>query len=253
VLTGFEGGTVARSDPCGSSVQIRLEVIAGESTVNTYVANASRGIATFTVTLSPAGSYQLYAQENFSESAAAASTDCSNYFYSPDTAQVEAVFVEAGQPIAPCPPDVSCTQVTNNPAGGSAATLYAAYGSFTAEFGPYTFGSGLCGSPPADPNDGVLTFNLDSDASKTIIFALSADLITKGIGKYNICWRSAQPFTQQGGTPAPASTAGGYVGILPACKKNDAGPCVLYRHSGQGNAGFFGVLAPSGDPQAYPF
>jgi len=254
VMTGFEGGSVARSDPCGSKAQIELDVLAGETTQNSYFATASGGIATFSVTLSPAGSYQLYAHQPFSEAAATTSASCNNYFYSPDTAQVNAVFVEAGQPIAPCPPDVSCTQVTNNDSGGgSAATLYAANGSFEAAFGPYD-PAGLCSLPPADPNNGVLSFTLlDSDASKTVIFALSANLITQGIGKYNICWRSATEFTQLGGTPAPASTSGGFVGQLPNCKtKDDTGPCVLFRTSGQGNVGFFGVNAPPGDPQAYP-
>jgi len=257
VTTGGEGTSLAKSDPCGSKVQIRLDVFGGESFFASYLATASGAIATFSVTLSPAGQYHLNAHQESSESAAAAaaSTGCSNYYYVPADAYVDAVLLNSAQPIAPCPPNVSCKQVTNNGNGGqSAATLYAADGVFNASFGPWAgVPGGQCSIPPADPNNGVLSFTLsDNTVSKTIIFALGANLITQGIGLYNICWSSTNPFTQLGGTPAP-QVGSVFVGNLPKCKtKTDTGPCVLFRNSGQGNVGFFGVNAPAGDPQAYP-
>ena len=121
-----------------------------------------------------------------------------------------------------------------------------ATGKITAPAPSLGAGEGCGNLSPADTN-GVLTFNLlGTLASKTVIFALSSDLITHGIGQYNICWMSTHPFIPLGGgTPVN-------VGLLPNCKNSDIGPCVLFRTSGQHNVGFFGILAPPGDPQAYP-
>jgi hypothetical protein len=239
VAVTTDGTIVARSDPCASKVLVTLDLFQGESFVTSYSVNAKAGIATFDVSVANPGFYSLVASAGPSEGD---TTSCGSYSYIGDFADFRAVDVAAGQPIAPCPDNVSCTQVTSG--SGSAATLFADSGTFSASFG--TLVSGACGGlTPADPN-GVLTFNLSPPtASKTIIFALSASLITKGIGLYNICWMG-QPFTPLGGGPLVTT------GLLPNCKKNDVGPCVLFRMSGQHNVGFFGIRAPSGDPQAYP-
>jgi hypothetical protein len=233
VAVTTDGTTVAKSDPC-SRVSVTLLVSDSEESTVPYSANTSGGIATFNVVVTTPGFHSL--------DASASKTGCS---YVPDSATFEAVIVDAGQPIAPCPDDVSCKQVTSG--SGSAATLFAdSNGSFIATFGALVAGEGCGNLSPADTN-GVLTFNLtDATASKTVIFALSSDLITNGIGQYNICWKSAIPFTPLGGGPQVTT------GLLPNCKNSDVGPCVLFRTSGQHNVGFFGILAPPGDPQAYP-
>jgi hypothetical protein len=233
VTTDESKTIVAKSDPC-SRVAVTLFVSDSEESAVTYVANTSGGIATFNVVVTTSGPHSL--------EATASKTGC---FYVDDFATFDAVTVAAGQPIAPCPDDVSCKQVTSG--SGSAATLFAdSNGSFIATFGALVAGEGCGNLSPADAN-GVLTFNLtDATASKTVIFALSSDLITNGIGQYNICWKSAMPFTPLGGGPQVTT------GLLPNCKNSDVGPCVLFRTSGQHNAAFFGILAPPGDPQAYP-
>ena len=212
-----------------------LFVSDGEESTVTYTANTSGGIATFNVVVTSPGFHSL--------DATASKTGCS---YVPDSTTFEAVDVAAGQPIAPCPDDVACKQVTSGT--GSAATLFAdSDGSFIATFGPFVAAEGCSNLSPADPTNGVLTFVLDDPtASKTVIFALRSDLITNGIGRYNICWKSPMPFTPLGGGPQVTT------GLLPNCKHSDVGPCVLFRTSGQHNVGFFGILAPPGDPQAYP-
>jgi hypothetical protein len=242
VLVTTDGTTVAKSDPCASKVLVRLDVEGGDESFNSYFANAKAGIATFNVSVAHPGSYSLFANAALSEGD---TTSCGSYSYIGDTANLMAVDVAAGQPIAPCPDNVSCFQTTSGT--GSAATLFAdSNGSFTATFGALVAGEGCGNLSPADTN-GVLTFNLtDATASKTVIFALSSDLITKGIGQYKICWKSAIPFTPLGGGPQVTT------GLLPNCKNSDVGPCVLFRTSGQHNVGFFGILAPPGDPQAYP-
>jgi hypothetical protein len=123
---------------------------------------------------------------------------------------------------------------------------------FTATFGAFVAAEGCGDAGPADPN-GVLTFDLTpGGVSKTVILALRPDRVTKGIGLYNICWRSVNAFTQLGGTPAPL-VAGMFTAYLPSCKNNDVGPCTLFKMSDQHNAAFFGILAPPGDPLVYPF
>jgi hypothetical protein len=247
VAVTTDGTIVAKSDPCASKVLVTLELDGfseGPFFISSQSVNAKAGIATFDVSVANPGSYRLKATAGVVGDAPTTS-NCSNYFYQPDTANFMAVDVAAGQPIAPCPDNVTCTQLTSG--SGSAATLFAdTTGSFSATFGSLT-GPGCGNLSPADPG-GVLTFTLNTTtpASKTVIFALSSQLITNGIGQYNICWMSTNAFTPLGGgTPVN-------VGLLPNCKKNDAGPCVLFRTSGQHNVGFFGILAPPGDPQAYP-
>jgi hypothetical protein len=212
----------------------------------TYTANTAGGIATFNVVVTTSGFYTL--------DASASKTGC---FYVGDSTTLEAVDVAANQPIAPCPPDVSCTQTTSNT--GSAATLFADTGSFDASFAPLV-GPGCGDGGPADPN-GVLTFIYAGVDSKTLIFALRPDRVTKGIGLYKICWISSNEFTQLGGTQAPAvgpsicgtdGISACFTGFLPDCKKDDVGPCVLFKTSGQHNSAFFGIIAPPSDPQAYP-
>jgi hypothetical protein len=250
VAVTTDGFTVAKSDPCASKVLVRLEVDGPSSEgtppfLSSQSVNAKAGIATFNVSVDNPGSYQLVATAGVFGDAAPTS-NCGNYFYQSDTANFMAVDVAAGQPIAPCPDNVSCFQTTSGT--GSAATLFAdSAGLFTAAFGPFVAAEGCGNLSPADPTNGVLTFNLtDPFASKTVIFALSSNLITNGIGQYNICWKSALPFTPLGGGPQVTT------GLLPNCKNSDVGPCVLFRTSGQHNVGFFGILAPPGDPQAYP-
>ena len=230
VTTDESKTIVAKSDPC-SRVAITLFVSQGEGGVS-YVANTAGGIATFNVVVTSSGFYTL--------EATASKTGCS---YVEDFGTFEAVTVAAGQPIAPCPDDVSCTQTTSG--SGSAATLFADTGSFTASFIPFVAANGCGDGGPADPN-GVLDFLYAGTDTKTIILALSPSLVTHGIGQYKICWRSDNAFTPLGGGPAVN------VGYLPSCKKNDVGPCVLFKMSGQHNEAFFGIRAPPGDPQAYP-
>jgi hypothetical protein len=248
VAVTTDGTIVAKSDPCASKVLVRLEldgVSEGPFFISSQSINAKAGIATFNVSVQNPGRYELIASAGVVGDAPPTTSNCGNYFYQSDTANFMAVDVAAGQPIAPCPDNVSCFQTTSGT--GSAATLFAdSVGSFTAAFGALVAGEGCGNLSPADTN-GVLTFNLtDATASKTVIFALSSDLITNGIGRYNICWKSAIPFTPLGGGPQVTT------GLLPNCQNSDVGPCVLFRTSGQHNVGFFGILAPPGDPQAYP-
>jgi hypothetical protein len=263
VAVTTDGFTVAKSDPCASKVLVRLEVDGPSSEgtppfLSSQSVNAKAGIATFNVSVDNPGSYQLVATAGVFGDAAPTS-NCGNYFYQSDTANFMAVDVGANQPIAPCPDNVSCAQTTSTT--GSAATLFADTGSFTP---PPSFaalvGQGCGDGGPADPN-GVLTFSYVGPDSKTLIFALRPDRVTKGIGLYKICWISSNEFTQLGGTQAPAvgpsicgtdGISACFTGFLPDCKKDDVGPCVLFKTSGQHNSAFFGIIAPPSDPQAYP-
>jgi hypothetical protein len=251
VAVTTDGFTVAKSDPCASKVLVTLEVdgpspIEGSPPfLSSQSVNAKAGIATFSVSVQDPGAYQLVARAGVGD-AAPTTANCGSYFYQSDTANFMAVHVASGQPIAPCPADVSCTQVTSG--SGSAATLFAeSDGRFDARFIAFVAAAGCSNLTPADPGNSVLSFNLiGTPASKTVIFALSSSLITNGIGQYNICWNSPNAFTPLGGGD-PVN-----VGLLPNCNNNDVGPCVLFRTSGQNNVGFFGILAPPGDPLAYP-
>ena len=243
VMTGFEDGVVAKSDFCASKVQVTLDVLVGE-TDTFYFAKASGGIATFIISVPSAGSYSLDAHVDLGE----ASTDSCGNHYIDGFAEFTAVDVQAGQPIAPCPPDVVCTQVTNNGAGGgSAATLFADNGEFSdVFFVPLLAGEAeACGIVPADPINPVLSFTYLGSSTKTIVFALSPNLVTKGIGRYNVCWTSSTPFTPLGGGPQVTT------GLLPDCSKNATGPCVLFRTSTQYNGAFIGVSAPASDPRGF--
>ena len=232
-----------KSDFCASKTVVSLDLSQGEGPFTTISSKASAGVATFSISVSSSGDWFLHAYVSHPEGM----PNCG--YFDDAFAHFTAVTINPGQPIAPCPPDVTCTQLTNNDAGGgSAATLFAdSDGMFTAFFSPFVAAEGCGNLSPIDPNNGVLNFSLDDiNASKTVIFALSSDLITKGIGQYNICWKSAIPFTPLGGGPQVTT------GLLPNCKNDDVAPCVLFRTSGQHNVGFFGILAPPGDPQAYP-
>jgi hypothetical protein len=238
VAVTTDGSTVARSDPC-SKVDVNLLVsdIEAENSV-LYVAKTSGGVATFNLIVTNPGPYSL--------DTTASKPGCS---YVSDSAEFMAVDIPADQPIAPCPDNVSCAQTTSTT--GSAATLFADTGTFSPPpFFSALVGQGCGDGGPADPN-GVLNFAYVGVDSKTIILALRPDRVTKGIGLYNICWRSDLEFTQLGGTPAPV-VDGMFTGYLPSCKQNDVGPCVLFKMSGQHNDAFFGILAPPGDPLTYP-
>ncbi|HEV2040579.1 MAG TPA: hypothetical protein VGT81_11125 [Casimicrobiaceae bacterium] len=236
VAVTTDGSTVAKSDRC-AKVDVSLFVTDGEGSA-TYIAKTSGGIATFSVVVTSSGTHSL----------TATATNTSSCHYVSDSTTFEAVDIPADQPIAPCPDNVSCVQTTSNT--GSAATLFADMGTFDAAFGTFDPAHGCGDAGPADPN-GVLTFLYTGTDSKTIIFALRSDRVTKGIGLYKICWRSLHEFTQLGGTDAPL-VDGMFTGYLPSCKKDDVGPCVLFKTSGQHNVGFFGIRAPPDDPQAYP-
>ncbi|HEY8169165.1 MAG TPA: hypothetical protein VIF84_10655 [Candidatus Limnocylindrales bacterium] len=248
VYADFDRTAVAKGDPCGSDAPIRLEIeneFEGPYEA-TLFATAMSGVATFQVTI-PAGTandglYTLGAFGDYGEG-----SDCGFVFFDPASAPLMAVTVPATQPIAPCPEDVSCKQVLSGT--GSAATLIAEQGTFTATFGTLVVADGCADGGPADPN-GVLTFDYapgpDGSFPKTIILALSRERVTKGIGQFKICWHSINAFTPLGGGPQVLT------GYLPACKKNDLGPCVLFQKANQHNTGFFGILAPEIDPKAYP-
>ncbi len=225
-----EGSPLANSDPC-APVKVTLSVSLGEATPTTYMATASAGIATFNISVPLDGLYDLQAT-------APSTATCS---YSDGSGNFTAVFIPQTQPIAPCPDFVSCLQTFD--LTGSAATLFADTGQFTAQFGPGTLSG--CGGGPLEAN-GMLTFSYSGTSTKTIVFALASSLVTKGIGLFNICWSSPTAFVPLGGG-APVNS-----GLLPACGKNATGPCVLFKKSNQNNVGFFGVLAPPGDPAAYP-
>ncbi len=102
VLVTTDGHTVATSDPCASKVAVELGVSDGEKTLATYTANASAGIATFSLTIPSDGSYRLEASAG-SLSSAAPSTGCGAYSYFSASSPVMAVTVPPNQPIAPCP------------------------------------------------------------------------------------------------------------------------------------------------------
>jgi len=233
VTSGGEGNAILpSSDPC-SPVKVTLNVYeGGEVLVASYTANSSASVATFNISVTTASYYSLSASAPSTAMCSSSDGDGSSF---------TAVFIPQAQPIAPCPDNVVCTQVWNG--SSTAATLFADDGSFTASFGPAISGmTTACGGAPLDTTNGVLTFtNPTATSWKTIIFALAPNLVTKGIGLFNVCWSGAL----LNGTP--------FIGLLPACGKNPTGPCVLFKKSNQNNVGFFGVLAPPGtfDPSGY--
>ncbi len=255
VLVTTDGSTLAKSDPCASKVAVQLTVFRdfGESTSSTvYVANASAAVATFTVTIPSGpendGPYTLTATAPPATDAAAPATSCDSYFYVSDSRGITAVTVPETQPIAPCPDNVSCAQTTNTgTGGGSAATLIADDGVFdpVAWVPPDSAARSACGAPADTTANSMLRFDSTATGTKTIIFALAAIYVNKGIGQFNVCWTSNTPFVPLGGG-TPVTT-----GLLPACAKNATGPCVLFKKSNRRNVGFFGVLAPIADPGGY--
>jgi len=156
----------------------------------------------------------------------------------------------AGQPSYPCPETGECVQVASG--SGTAVTLSAATGTFSdVRFEAFVPGQ-LCGDGGPTDLNGVLNFKYDGDDPKTIVFALSASLVTKNIEQYKVCWQSNEPFKMLGGKPAP-QVGGLFTGYLPNCtKKNAAGPCVLFRKTNKQGQGFIGILAPDWDPKTYP-
>jgi len=220
--------------------------------------NAAAGVAAFTVTI-PSGStsdgiYTLYASAGTAPTALTSTASCSNYDYTyvEPASQFMAVTIPATQPIAPCPDNTTCVQTFNGapvPPGGTAATLIADLGyPFT---GVTWLPAGVlaeCQGPLADQSGAppVLEFhNLTAPTDKTIVLALAAKWVTKGIGQFQICWNGGTPFTPPGATQPVLA------GVLPNCSKTVPAPCVLFRKSNQYNVGFFGVLAPWGlqDPK----
>ena len=248
-----DGMTVAKTDTCAKNAGVTLRLFIeteGESLVQSYFVNAKAGIATFNINgadFPNPGHYRLDAHVFLGEGTP---PPCNSYFYQPDSVFFTAVNVPPGQPIEPCPPDTSCVQVTSG--SGSAATLFADTGSFTASFGTLAAQGGGLGcndGGPADPN-GVLKFDYVGTDLKIVVISLKDP--TKPANKYKICWESTIPFTQLSGGPAP-SNGFFYVGYLPNCnKKNPVAPCVLDADNGKHHTASFAILAPSGDPLAYP-
>jgi hypothetical protein len=258
VIITTNGTTVAKTDPCVSKAPVTLDVYEGETYLETLQATASAGIATFGLTFPDDATYNLYARATNGDAfaAAAAATGCNSYYNLSAQKSITAVAIPATQPIAPCPDNTSCLQTFGGT--GSAATLIADFGSFTATWGTYdsSFVTG-CNATPVDTGSGVLDFGYTPDQSlgaspKTIIFALQASLVTKGIGLFNLCWGASATFPVLGGGTAQLQSDGLYWGVLPACGKNATGPCVLFKKSNQHNVAFLGVLAPNngaGDPK----
>jgi hypothetical protein len=261
-----DGTVVAKGDSCAANAMVSLDLSQdygeGLSYIRSYTAKASGGVANFSIPGLPADSYAWETHVVVPDSGA-----CSNYRYHTDESNVpfwfRAIDVPPGQPIVPCPDNVSCAQAASG--SGTAATLYADTGWFDAFFQPLPDGQGCGGTGPADHN-GVLNFtystNSPADASvKTIVMALKQ--AKKGIGRYKVCWLSPDPFKTSRGTAAPRNFAGNYYGYLPICKedkedKDDDGkpgrgspPCVLFKHAGRHDSAYFGILAPPGDPMAY--
>ncbi len=229
------GPTLPSSDLC-SPARVTLNVYksdgeGGWNLPTSYTANASASVATFNISVSDDNYYKLTAS-------APTTATCS---YDSNEAFFTAVFIPQTQPISPCPDNVVCTQVYNGLS--TAATLFSDNGMFTdVGFGDATPGMTTACGGGALETKGVLTFNnTTSSGPKTVIFALAPNLVTKGIGLFNVCWSGPRA----DGTP--------FTGLLSACGKNATGPCVLFKKSNQKNVGFFGVLAPPGanDPSGY--
>jgi hypothetical protein len=254
ILVTTDGTTVATGDPCASRVAVTLEIyyVDGPTVYGPVTVNAKKGVATFSPTLASAESYEVEAYVNLD-----GPDTCGNY-YDHASQSVTAVTIPAGQALAPCPPGVPCVQTLSGT--GSGATLIGSdpNGFFVPFFTPDSYWASLadsglgagCGAP-ADPGQGVLGFTYFGSGSKTIVFSLASSLVTKGIGRFNICWNSAMQFTVLGGGLAAQQPDGTYTGELPKCGPKDTGPCVLYKTSGQHNVGFFAVFAPPGDPRGY--
>jgi len=253
------GTVIPRNDFCGVSVLVTLEINQDGTGPVFYSATASRGVATFSVP-GLSGPQDSSPGDALWYSLVVSANQASGYcgYWPLDTPSVAVVNIPAGQPIAPCPDNVSCTQTASG--NGSAATLFADTGYFDANFEAFVPGQG-CGDGGPRDHGGVLNFtytpdSLPSTSQKTIVFAL--DHATTGIGRYQMCWQSPNRFKVRGGGWAPGNATDGYVGYLPICARDEeehgtaSPPCVLYKHSGPHNSAFFGILAPPGDPKVYP-
>jgi hypothetical protein len=233
VLVTTDGTTVAKSDPCGSTAVVTLDVFQGGDPL--YTATAKSGVATFSITLTNGGTWEMVA------SATSSKAGCGGTNYVSDTKFVDAVTLNAGEPMAPCPPDTNCVQLTSG--GGTQATLIAGSGpppNWTASF-VGTLPGGNCAGAPLEGN-GILEFLLDgSTTTKTIVLALDSSLVNQGIGQFNVCWQSATPFTPKGGG-ALVNT-----GDLPDCKQGTL-PCVASKTSGPHNVAFITINADPNDP-----
>jgi hypothetical protein len=258
VTTDASKNIVAASDPCGSTALITIE-LEGPSYFNTFSANAKAGIATFNLTLAASGDYDVFAHEGppFTETAAQAPTaNCANYTYATDDFfPLTVVNIPPGAPIAPCPPDTSCTQATSG--SGTQATMIAVSGStWTPKPGlltnpdfPYFShvnpGTNQCGNsiPGGTDANGVLSYHLTStEATAVIILAIAPK--GQGVGLFNVCWTQTFPFTPLGGG-AQVTT-----GDLPNCKQRDqVAPCIIAKTGGQGGkVVFLTILATANDP-----
>jgi hypothetical protein len=241
VLITTDGTTPAKTDPCGSNAVVTLTAtFVGDPT---YSATAKNGVATFTITLPDPGPWELTAT-------ATNSANGCEFFLESDTKNVEAVQLNPGEPIAPCPPDTNCVQVTSGT--GSQATLIADLNG--TDWGNPDFiaaiPTGNCSSGgPLDPGNGVLEFFFTGPASKikTIVFALDSQLVNKGIGQFNVCWNNGGAlFKDKNGQMVTT-------GDLPDCKSGTL-PCVASKTSGPHNVAFITVHADptdTNDPFGY--
>jgi hypothetical protein len=233
VLVTTDGTTIAKSDPCGSNALVTLTVTPSDPT---FTATAKKGVATFNISLPDSGTWRLHATAHNSASG------CESTFFSPDTKFVNAVPLQPGEPIAPCPPDTNCVQVTSGT--GSQATLIADTGSSwdTADFIAAIPGGNCSSGGPLDPGNGVLDFILSgTTTTKTIVLALDSQLVNQGIGQFNVCWSSLTPFVPKGGGALVTT------GNLPDCKSGTL-PCVASKTSGPHNVAFITVKADPNDP-----
>jgi hypothetical protein len=241
-----DGVTLAKTDPCGATVVVSLGLTEGvEGPVTTYTAAAKAGLATFSLMVGTDNFYSLRAFVEVPEAG-----PCADYTFAESNADFASITVPADLPIAPCPDNVSCSQAFNG--AGTAATLIAEEGLFTGvEFETFSAGS-WCGIAPAEPTNSVLSFGYSGSSPKTIVLALARQFVTIGIAQFKICWRQPTSFIVLGGGQSTPGLDGLHTGYLPDCKRGDLGPCVLFKKSNQLNTGFFGILAPPGDPKTAP-
>lgn len=263
VTTNESREVVANTDPCGSKAAITLRLFndtgEGEVFVSDQTANASAGIATFSLTIDDSGEYELVAEgPGGGDVSATATADCDNTSYIFDEAPLMAVDIPADAPIAPCPPDTSCVQATSN--SGTQATLIASEGSaWTPKPQPGTNpdfpyfspvnATDQCGSSsPTDPN-GVLGYSLTTtDGTTTGVIILAIDPRGQGVGLFNVCWTQSIAFTPLGGGP-PVTT-----GDLPNCKQRDQiAPCVIARTGGSGGEVVFLTILATALPDPFGY
>jgi hypothetical protein len=104
----------------------------------------------------------------------------------------------------------------------------------------------------------ISSFDFNGSGLKTIVDVISAEqmkeIANQGVSFLQACFGSSLPFTDRSGNPAVFnSTLGLFVGLVPDCppnKKNLAAfaPCVVSRQGGGNGTGLFTMVAADGDP-----